>query len=136
MNIMIDTNIIVSAILFPESIIAKTFKHIANNYHLVLSQYTIDAMENVFKEKFPHKLTEMKQFLKQVPYELFILNKAENKKYPKIRDDKDLPVLMNAIESRVDLLITGDKDFEDVITEKPKIMKPREYINKYMNELI
>jgi AbrB family looped-hinge helix DNA binding protein len=54
------------------------------------------------------------------------------KEYPNIRDIDDLPVLANAIESEVDLLITGDKDFEDVIIEKPRIMKHREYITKYI----
>jgi hypothetical protein len=43
-----------------------------------------------------------------------------------------MPVLINAIESDVDLLITGDKDFDDVIIEKPKIIKPRRYIDEYM----
>jgi len=55
-----------------------------------------------------------------------------NKKYPNIRDIDDLPVLANAIESKVDVLITGDKDFDDVIIDIPKIMKPREYIEKHM----
>jgi len=43
-----------------------------------------------------------------------------------------LPVLANAIESKVELFITGDKDFDDVIVEKPKIIKPRKYIDEYM----
>jgi predicted nucleic acid-binding protein len=76
----------------------------------------------------------MEIFMKQVPYELFVLDKIDNKNYPKIRDDKDLPVLVNAIESKVDLLITGDKDFDDVTIEKPKIIKPRKYIDEYMDK--
>jgi putative PIN family toxin of toxin-antitoxin system len=130
---MVDANIIVSAILFPKSTIAKAFNHLANNFDLVLSGYTLDEIENVFNEKFPHKLNEMEDFIKQIPYELFVLDKIYDKKYPKIRDNKDLPVLINAIESKVDLLITGDKDFDDVVIEEPKIIKPRKYIDKYMN---
>ena len=74
----------------------------------------------------------MKDFMKKVPYELFILKKFDSKKYPNIRDTDDLPVLANAIESNIDVLVTGDKDFDDVIIEKPKIMKPREYIDEYI----
>jgi putative PIN family toxin of toxin-antitoxin system len=131
---MVDANIIVSAILFPKSIIAKAFNHLANNFDLILSRYTIDEIEDVFNEKFPEKLNDMKSFMKQVPYELFILDKIDNKNYPKIRDDRDLPVLVNAIESKVDLLITGDKDFDDVKIEKLKIIKPRKYIDEYMDK--
>ena len=38
----------------------------------------------------------------------------------------------NAIEAKVDILITGDKDFDDLNLEKPKILKPRKYIDEYI----
>lgn len=41
------------------------------------------------------------------------------KKYPKIRNIHDLPVLVSAILSDVDILLTGDKDFEDVKIDSP-----------------
>jgi predicted nucleic acid-binding protein len=105
---------------------------LTDNNILILSQYTIDEIEDVFNEKFPHKVTEMKEFMGNIPYGLFVMKNIENKKYPNIRDIDDLPVLANAIESRVDLLITGDKDFEGVLVEKPRIMSPREYISEYI----
>jgi putative PIN family toxin of toxin-antitoxin system len=129
---MVDANIIVSAILFPKSVVAQAFNHMIDNYILILSQYTIDEVEDVFNEKFPYRIDEMKIFMEKVPYELFILKKIGDKKYPKIRDIDDLPVLANAIESNVDLLITGDHDFDEIILEKPKIIKPRKYIDEFM----
>ena len=132
MRIMIDANIIVSAILFPKSVVSKVFNHIVDNYAVTLSQYTIDEVEDVFNEKFPHRIDEMKEFMKKVPYELFVLNEIDKRKYPDIRDIDDLPVLANAIESNIDLLITGDKDFDDIIIEKPRIIKPRKYIDEYI----
>ena len=132
MRVMADANIIVSAILFPKSVTARAFKHLIDNHILVLSKYTIDEIEDVFNEKFPHRIIEMKKFLQKTPYKLFDFNKYDNKEYPKLRDINDLPVLVNAIESKVDLLITGDKDFDNVITERLKIMKPRKYIDEYM----
>jgi putative PIN family toxin of toxin-antitoxin system len=133
MYVMVDANIIVSAILFPKSIVAKVFDHLANNTDLVLGKYTINEVEDVFHEKFPQRMIEMKDFLEKVPYKLFTLNKIDNKKYPNIRDIDDLPVLANAIEAKVDLLITGDKDFDDISIEKPKIINPRKYIEDYMS---
>jgi len=132
MRVMVDANIVVSAILFPKSVIARAFKHLIDNHILVLSKYTIDEIEDVFNEKFPHRIIEMKNFLQKTPYKLFSFNKYNDKEYPILRDINDLPVLVNAIESRVDLLITGDKDFDDVIIEKPKIIKPRKYIDEFM----
>lgn len=60
MRIMLDANVIISAILFPKSIVAKAFMHMIDNYSLVLSKYTIDEVEDVFNEKFPHKTNEIK----------------------------------------------------------------------------
>jgi len=133
MRVMVDANIVVSAILFPKSIIANVLKHLIDNFSLVLSKYTICEVEDVFNEKFPHRIIEMRKFLQETPYELFTLNKTINKKYPDIRDIDDLPVLVNAIESKVDLLITGDKDFNDVMIKKPEILTPRKYIDEYIN---
>jgi len=55
--------------------------------------------------------------------------------HPAIRDEKDIPVLAAAIESKVDIFITGDKDFDDVKIERPRIMKPKQYSDEYMYEV-
>jgi len=132
MLIMIDTNIIISAILYPQSIISKILKHIVSYNKLVLSQYTIDEIHKVFKKKFPHKINEMEIFLGKLPYELFILTEINATKFPNIRDIDDIPILANAIESKADILITGDKDFDGIVIKKPKILKPRIYFEKYV----
>ncbi|GHV57930.1 hypothetical protein AGMMS49579_24530 [Spirochaetia bacterium] len=98
----------------------------------MLSQYTIDETKKVFTKKFPHRIDEMDKFMEKIPYKLFFLNEIDNEKYPNIRDIDDLPVLANAIESNVDLLVTGDKDFDEIMIKKPKIIKPRKYIDEYM----
>ncbi|GHU44972.1 hypothetical protein FACS1894190_16850 [Spirochaetia bacterium] len=132
MQIMVDANIIISAILFPQSTVTKVLRHIVSNHILMLSQYTIDETKKVFTKKFPHRIDEMDKFMEKIPYKLFILNEIDNEKYPNIRDIDDLPVLANAIESNVDLLVTGDKDFDEIMIKKPKIIKPRKYIDEYM----
>ena len=49
------------------------------------------------------------------------------KKYPKIRDISDLPVLVSVILSDSDVLLAGDKDFEEVKIDKPLIFMPAKY---------
>jgi len=130
-RVMVDANIIVSAVLFPDSVVAKAFSHIIDNHTLVLSKYTLREVEKVFDKKFQHKIIELKEFIRKTPYELFENSNPKHNTYPNIRDIDDMSVLINAIESDVDLLITGDKDFDDVLIKKPKIMKPRRYIDEY-----
>jgi len=128
---MVDANVIVSAVLFPDSAVAKAFNHIINNHTLVLSGYTVGEVKDVFAEKFSRKITELEKFIRRTPYVLFENNNPKHKKYPNIRDADDMPVLINAVESGADLLVTGDKDFDDVIIEKPRIINPRRYIDEY-----
>jgi len=134
MRIILDANIIISIILFPKSILVDMVKNIVLNENLILCQYTINEIKDIFIRKFPNKINEMELFLNKIPYELFIYEETSNNKYPNIRDINDLPVLINAIESKSDILITGDKDFYDVKIKKPRIMKPRDYIDEYMQK--
>jgi putative PIN family toxin of toxin-antitoxin system len=128
---MVDANIIISAILFPTSVVAKAFTLIIKHYNLVLSKYTANEIDDVFIEKFPHKIKEKDIFMRNLIYELFDLDTIEKNKYPEIRDIDDLPVLANAIESKVDILLTGDKDFDEIQIDKPIIMKPRPFLDQY-----
>ena len=49
-----------------------------------------------------------------------------------IRDVKDYPVLFTAIIEDVDVLITGDKDFSDIVIENPEIVTPAEFVERYL----
>ena len=49
-----------------------------------------------------------------------------------IRDVKDYPVLYTAIIEDVDILVTGDKDFSDIEIEKPEIMSPTQFIERFL----
>ena len=86
----------------------------------------------LFIKKFPDLVNEVKYYLTNLPHSYFDLKYVDECKYPKIRDPKDLPVLANAIEAQVDLFITGDKDFDDINIEKPRILKPRQYQDEFM----
>ena len=129
---MVDANIIIFAGLFPESNVGIVLSHIVNNHELVLCQHTLDELENVFKNKFPKRIEHFKKFIDELKFDL-VEYRAENyDKYPKMRDIDDLPLLVCAIETKVNLLVTGDKDFDEIIIETPKIMKPRKYIEEYI----
>ena len=130
---MLDANVLVSAILIRHSKVADVVRHIKDNHNLVLCRYLIDEVVDTYHEKFPDMVDDMKNIIAEINYEVFDIDYIDPVKYPKIRDIKDLPILANAIEAQVDVLITGDKDFEVIKIEKPRILKPREYQNEFMN---
>ena len=129
---MVDANVLFSAFHLPNSDIANMLQYIMTTHSLVLCQYIIDEMLRAIKKKYPQNLRSIIEKLNNLPFEMFVLPFTTNKEYPHIKDLKDIPVLVNAIESQVDILITGDTDFDMINIDKPKILKPRQFQNIYM----
>ena len=94
---MVDSNIIISAGLFPESIVGKALHHIVINESLVLCKYTLEELSKVFIYKFPDRITYFHKFINELKYELVEIEINYNHKYPNIRDIYDLPLLASAI---------------------------------------
>lgn len=128
MRVFVDTNIIISAILFPNGKVSKVFSHLLEKHTVIISSYTKNECVEVFEKKFPSNISMIQDFFDGISYEEFKSpEKFDEKQYPKIRDIKDLPVLVSAILSDSDVLLTGDKDFKDVKIDKPLIFTPAEY---------
>lgn len=132
MRIMIDTNILISAILFRSEKLNSLIEKVAEEYTLVLSTYVIDELKEVVERKFPTKVKAIEKFLTTLSYDLeYSPEEYEGKPLFEIRDEKDYMVLHTAIIANVDVLITGDKDFKGVEIERPEIMTAREFLEKY-----
>ncbi|HOU96619.1 MAG TPA: putative toxin-antitoxin system toxin component, PIN family [Bacteroidales bacterium] len=129
---MIDTNIIISAILFPNSSPSRFIEEVTSEHSIVLCSHIIDELHRVFNKKFKDKLLYLEKFLSKFSFELvYTPQDIEVDKYPNIRDVADLPILVSAIIEDVDVIVTGDKDFFDVEIEKPEIITVKEYFERY-----
>ena len=131
MRIMIDTNVLISALLFPSEKMNELFKIITSNHAMVLSSYVVDELYKVIERKFPTKIQIIEDLLSRMSYELVYTPKTIKKQLIEIRDKSDYPVIHTAIVEGVDILITGDKDFQNLEIEKPEILTPNEFSQKY-----
>ena len=135
MRVFVDTNIVISAMLFPNGKVAKVFSHLLDKHTVIISSYTKEECVEVFEKKFSSKMEQLEIFFNGINFEEFKSpEKIDEKKYPKIRDIKDLPVLVSAILSDADILLTGDKDFEDIKIDKPLIFTPSKYYELIENK--
>lgn len=135
MRVMIDTNVIISGVLFPNSRPAEFLENVFKNDTVVLCSYIIDELHRIFKMKFKEKFNDLEKFLSKFSYELvYTLLDIKSEEYPDIRDKDDLPILVSAINSDVDIIVTGDKAFFDLNIEKPEILSPGEYLQKYLDK--
>lgn len=131
MRIMIDTNVLISSILFPNSSLSLLIWDVTGKHELILCSHIIDEIHVVFERKFRDKTKYLEDFLSELTYELIYTPKEFNrKKYPNIRDEKDLPILVSAIIGNIDIFITGDKDFQNLDLELPEILTPQEYLKR------
>lgn len=70
MRVMPDTNVIVSAILFPSSIPAKVLEEIVLRHTPVLCSYIVEELHIIFERKFKDKIIELENFLTNFPSEI------------------------------------------------------------------
>lgn len=132
MRIMLDTNVLISAILFPGDKINNMMNYIFLRHQLVLSSYVVEELKSVVRRKFPKKEPVIEKLLLMMSYEYVYTPDDMKENLFSICDVKDYPVLYTAIIEDIDILITGDRDFEDIIIDKPLIMTPKEFSDKYI----
>ena len=131
MKILVDSNVLVSALFYPNSKPAKALFHVANNHDLVLCDDNIDELRRIAIEKFPHVRADIDLFLTELTYELITAIDSPEKI---IRDSKDIPILNAAIIANVDIVITGDMDFLVLNLEQPKTINASDYIMNYVSD--
>jgi len=132
MRVMLDTNVLISAAVLSSPYMLELLDVLADGHAIVLSIYVVDELKRVTKQKFPGKSEMLETFLRELPFELtYTPEKIDPSKYPDIRDLKDLPILATAISEDVDVLLSGDGDFAPLDMERPKVLTPREFMEKY-----
>lgn len=133
MKIMIDTNVIISAALFPNGNTAKAFfKAMMPPYEPIVCDYIVDELHRKFQEKFPEKQTELEAFLFQALSFIEVVKTPEDavEAESKVRDVKDRPILRAALDAHADLFLTGDKDFLESSITDPRITGVAEFLKR------
>lgn len=129
---MLDTNVLLSAMLFPSERMNQMMRFIFEKHRLVLSSFVIEELAYVVKRKFPSKVKAVDNLLSSMSFELVYTPQEIESGLFHIRDINDYPVLYTAIREDVDVLISGDKDFSDIEIERPEILTPAQFNDLYV----
>lgn len=132
MRILIDTNILISAMLNPNGTPYQAYlKAVTYPNHAIICDQNIEELKRIFNKKFPTKLDALDRFLSVASLSIEIVQVPieEDSSESLIRDIKDRPILRAAIYAKADVLLTGDKDFLESGIVNPKIMTAIEFIN-------
>ncbi len=109
----------------------QMLEYIFVEHQLVLSSYIVEELKDVVKRKFPKKMVVIDTLLAKMNYEYVYTPDILDETLFEIRDVKDYPVLYTAILEDVDILVTGDSDFSDVDVEKPEVLTPAKFLERY-----
>jgi len=125
MRVLIDTNILFSALLFPLSKPAKALLYVAENHELVLCDRNIAELRDILRRKAPKYLPAAEALIAELAYEL--IPAVERTQTP-MRDVKDQPILNAAILADVDCILTGDKDFLSLEIDRPQCLTAAQFL--------
>jgi len=125
MRVMIDTNVIISALMFPASVPAKALYRAVEFHEVILCDYIIDEVCRIVAQKRPDLLGVTQELLRAMPYKLASPAKQFR---TAISDPKDQPILDAAISGNVDMIISGDKHFLGLDIATPRIMSSAEFL--------
>lgn len=127
MRVLIDTNILISALLFPSSVPARALLRAVSEDELVLCDQNIAELRGVLRRKAPARLPAAEALLAELSYELIpaVVNTQKT-----IRDEKDQPILNAAVLYEVDAVVTGDKDFLSLGLARPRCLTAAQYLRK------
>lgn len=126
-RVLVDTNVVISALLFPASVPAQALALVVDEHVLVLTQWVLDEFQRVVGEKRPDLLSALDAVLTNIGYEL-----AEpDETGPVISDPNDQPILDAAIAGAVDVIVTGDKRFHALDIETPRVLTARGFLTEF-----
>ena len=121
MKIMLDTNVLISALIFGGET-GKLFDKLMQSEHeLLVSDYVNQEFKEKLYIKWPKKAENVYSLYRTLN---LTFCESTTKRLGEIRDEKDIPVLSDALFHNVDLILTGDNDFLEASLEKPLIFSP------------
>lgn len=105
----------------------------------VIGEYNIIEIERNLSKKMPDVLPVYRKYIKMLNLEVIPLPVYKDiKKLSGYIADKDIPVLVSAINANADFLVTGDKkDFSKLKGNYPfKIPNPSEFLDIILPEIL
>lgn len=127
MRVLVDTNVLISAFIFPTSTPADALRLVIGAHRLVLTRWVLDELAEVVERKWPDRQQALEEFLGGIDYELA----GPGDPSVPISDTDDQPILDAAVTSAVDVIVTGDKHFLSLGLDRPHVLNARGFLDAY-----
>ena len=139
MKLVLDTNVLVSGLLYPSgpsSRLIAAWRH--DSFELVVSDFLIDELQRIATRLAPRLKqgpTDVDDFVDTVCLrgQLLQLDEASLAQAAAsgLRDANDVPILATLIGAQADFLVTGDKDLLALAQAYP-ILSPAAFVARFL----
>lgn len=137
LRVMLDANVLVAGSIWPR-FPGQVLNHaIRGDFHLVLTDYVLEESRRHIARLRPDKLADFEDVLERTNFELSGEPSPSeiDENSDLVRDLKDVPIVLAAINAKVDFFISQDKDITDTtqpVHEKLKIILPGTFLREHM----
>lgn len=143
-KVFLDSNVILSGLISDKGSPRIILDILSLKMPFILGmtgEYNLIEIERNLAKKIPDAILLYNEYLLKINFKIIkIPSPAEIKNHSGCTSDKDIPVLISAVNGKADYLITGDKKDFDKLKAKDdyifKIMNPSEFIKGIIPELL
>ena len=143
-RVFLDSNVILSGLLSDKGAPRTILDLLTLKLPFLVGstgRYNLIEIERNLKKKMPEILSVYKRYLPKLNLKIISLPRPEElREFSGKITDKDVPVLVSAIRSKTDFLVTGDKQhFQKLKSQGDysfKIVTPSEFIDFILPEIL
>lgn len=136
LRVMVDANVLVAGLGWPRWPYALLQHAVAGDFQLVLSPFVIREARFHLQRLVPAAVPALDEFLVLSEYEAIADPTPEEvvAQHQLVRDPKDVPIALAALQAQVDCLISSDKDFteSEQLKQHVPVLLPAVFLREHM----
>jgi putative PIN family toxin of toxin-antitoxin system len=126
MRVLLDTNVIVSAVT-TRGLCADVFRAVLAAHELVTCPQVLQEVRRILSIKFGVPEPLIAEYLELIGQDAIVADSVDLPDLP-IQDQGDVEIVAVAINARADVLVTGDHELQSLKNiGKVRIISPREF---------
>ena len=126
MRVFLDTNVLVAAFA-TRGLCADVLRDVLAKHELLVGEVVLTELERALTRRLRLPETAVEEILEFLR-EHEVVPKPQKPAALPVRDPADRWILASALAARVDVLVTGDRDFHDLPAPAPlRILDPRAF---------
>ena len=126
MRVFLDTNVLVAAFA-ARGLCEDLFRHVLTNHELVIGETVLHELQRILRTKLAIPASQADEIVTFVRLHAEVIAAETPAQWP-ANDPDDQWVVAAAIEGRAEVLVTGDRDLLEAVTQIPvRVATPRDF---------